>query len=93
MENKLPKCLTEVVIYKLLVLINNWKLFLWFIPNFESILKKKNEFNSNSSNISYTTKYLQHISYSKEYKLVCTDDRFTKPEQNISTWRCSLQIS
>ena len=45
---------------------------------FESILVPENNGKQNPEE-SYTNKYQKHIACSYEYKLICVDDKFTKP--------------
>ena len=40
---------------------------------------KKSHSDNENNNASYTEKYQDHISFSFAYKVVCTDDRFSKP--------------
>ena len=46
--------------------------------DFESILVSEDNGKQNK-NESYTNKYQKSIACSYEYKLVCVDDRFSKP--------------
>ena len=46
--------------------------------DFESILVPKDNGKQNSKQ-SYTNKYQKHIACSYGYKLVCVDDKFSKP--------------
>ena len=46
--------------------------------DFESILVPEDNRKQNT-NESYTNKYQKHISCSYGYKLVCVDDKFSKP--------------
>ena len=46
--------------------------------DFESVLKEVQS-NVNDNNSSYTKKYQKHIPCSFSYKVVCIDDRFSKP--------------
>ena len=46
--------------------------------NFESILVPEDNGKKNS-NESYTNKYQKHVACSYGYKLVCVDDKFSKP--------------
>ena len=45
--------------------------------NFDSILKGVK--NNDKNNASYTKKYQDHIPCSFAYKVVCIDDKFSKP--------------
>ena len=45
--------------------------------DFESALKGVK--NNDKNNASYTKKYQDHIPCSFDYKVVCTDDKFSKP--------------
>ena len=47
-------------------------------PDFESILVPGDNRKQNL-NQSYTSKYQKHVAYSYGYKLVCIDDKFSKP--------------
>ena len=47
-------------------------------PDFESILVPGDNGKQNL-NQSYTSKYQKHVAYSYGYKLVCIDDKFSKP--------------
>ena len=46
--------------------------------DFESILVSGDNGKQNL-NKSYTSKYQKHVAYSYGYKLVCIDDKFSKP--------------
>ena len=46
--------------------------------NFESVLKRIHS-NDRNNNTSYTEKYQKHIPCRFAYKVVCIDDRFSKP--------------
>ena len=46
--------------------------------DFESVLKRVKS-NDRNSNTSYTEKYQKHIPCSFAYKVVCIDDKFSKP--------------
>ena len=47
--------------------------------NFESILVSEHNGNQKNANESYTNKYQKHVACSHGYKLVCVDDKFSKP--------------
>ena len=44
----------------------------------ESIVVREDDGKQNS-NKSYTNKYQKHVAYSYVYKLVCVDEKFSKP--------------
>ena len=46
--------------------------------NFESVLVPENDGKQNPDD-SYTNKYQKHVACSYGYKLVCVDDKFSKP--------------
>ena len=50
--------------------------------DFESILVPKDNGKQNSDE-SYTSKYQKHVTCSCTYKLVCVDDKFSKPLDHI----------
>ena len=61
--------------------------------DFECILMKIHS-NSKNNNASYTEKYQNCVSFSFAYKVVCTDDKFSKPNvlfwekmQSINLWK------
>ena len=49
--------------------------------DFESILAPEDNEKKNS-NESYTNKYQKHVACSYSYKLVCVDDKFSKPSKS-----------
>ena len=70
MVNKLLTCLRRVSILNSLNILN--------LADFESILVPEDNGKQNL-NESYTNKYQKHVACSYGYKLVCVDDKFSKP--------------
>ena len=56
--------------------------------DFESILVPENNGKKNP-NKTYTNKYEKHIACSYGYKLVCVNDKFSKPLKSYLGKRCS----
>ena len=62
------------------------KLFLIYV-DFESIWDREDNGKQNPEECC-TNKYQKHIACNYSYKLVCADDKFSKPYR----WRCGLQF-
>ena len=52
--------------------------------DFESILVPDDNGKQNNLDESYTNKYQKHVACSYGYKLVCVDDKFSKPFKSYS---------
>ena len=57
--------------------------------DFESVLKGVQS-NDNDNNASYTKKYQEHIPCSFAYKVVCNDDKFSKP---VVLYRGKIEVN
>ena len=75
MVNKRLRCLTKV---NLLNFQRKIKSSFIIYADFESISVSEDNGNQNP-NEPYTNKYQKHVAYSYEYKLICIDDKFSKP--------------
>ena len=58
------------------------------------ILKFKYQQNNGKQNLEefYTNKYQRYVTCSCGYKLVCVDDKFSKPFEDLLRSRCCLQL-
>ena len=75
MVNKRLRCLTKVI---LLNFQRKIKSSFIIYADFESISVSEDNGNQNPHE-PYTNKYQKHVAYSYEYKLICIDDKFSKP--------------